>query len=162
MLNSLGIPDQECEVLKALNRNGVEYLLIGGYAMRYYGSTRSTTDVDLLAGQTQENAQKLFRTVEKLVGHLPEFTQAMLAEPKQKVTFRGDGYRVSILTSVDGLIFESAYQERMHGLEKGVVIPVAARKHLAFIKRVAARVDVNRREKELRDIAFLESDGSVH
>ena len=161
MLSSLGIQDQEREVLKALNRGSVEYLLIGGYAMRYYGATRSTTDVDLLAGQVQENARKLYRTIEKLVGHSPGFTQAMLMEPKQKVTFRGDGYRVSILTSVDGLTFEAAYQERTHGLEKGVVIPVASRKHLAFIKRVAAGVDVNRREMELRDIAFLESDGTV-
>lgn len=161
MLSTLGIPDQEREVLKALNRGGVEYLLIGGYAMRYYGATRSTTDVDLLAGQAQENARRLFRAVEKLVGHSPGFTQAMLIEPRQQVTFRGDGYGVSILTSVDGLAFEAAYQERTHGLEKGVVIPVASRKHLAFIKRVAAGVDMSRREKELRDIAFLESDGTV-
>lgn len=160
-LNNLRIPDQELEVLKALNRGGVQYLLIGGYAMRYYGATGPTTDVDLLVGQAPENAQRLLRAIAKVIGHPPGFSESMLAKPKERVSFRNDGYRVDILTSVDGLAFDAAYQERQFALEKRLVIPIASKLHLALVKRVAASADPRRREKELCDIAFLDSHGTV-
>jgi hypothetical protein len=33
--------------LKSLNSNGVEYLLIGGYAVGIYGHIRATNDLDI-------------------------------------------------------------------------------------------------------------------
>lgn len=160
-MSRLGIPCGELGVLKALNRGGVTYLLIGGYAMRWYGATGPTADVDLLAPPTLDNARRFVRAVERALGHTPGFSDVMLAETKKQVNFHGDGYRMSILTSVDGLAFEAAYQEREHAHQGRVVIPVVSRRHLAFIKRVAANVDPSRRNKEMSDIAFLESQGTV-
>jgi len=91
----------------------------------------------------------------------PRLLRRHLHGGKKQVSFRGDDYRMSILSSVDGLAFEAAYRERTHAPEGRVVIPVASRRHLAFIKRVAASVDPSRREKESSDIAFLESHDTV-
>ncbi len=126
--------------------------------MRFYGAPRPTTDVDILVGRSPENARRLFRAIEKLLGHAPGFTQAQLEEPRRKVRFGGDGYRLDILTSVDGLDFEVAYQRRQHAaLEKRLVIPVASCSDLAFIKKAAAAGDERRKTKEEKDIEFLES-----
>ena len=111
-MRELGIPDAELKVLKALNRGNVAYLLIGGYAMRWYGATRQTIDVDLLASPTPDNARRFVRAVEQALGHAPGFSPEMFAEPKKQVSFNGDGYQMSVLTSVDGLAFEAAYRER--------------------------------------------------
>lgn len=35
-------------LVQALNQNGAEYLLIGGYALFAHGYHRATTDIDLL------------------------------------------------------------------------------------------------------------------
>ncbi len=35
------------EFLKLLNAKGVEYLLIGGYAVGYHGYPRATNDIDI-------------------------------------------------------------------------------------------------------------------
>ena len=35
------------EFLKSFNSNGVEYLLIGGYAVGIYGHIRATNDLDV-------------------------------------------------------------------------------------------------------------------
>ena len=35
------------EFLACLNRAGVEYLLVGGYAVNHYGYPRSTEEIDL-------------------------------------------------------------------------------------------------------------------
>jgi len=36
-------------LLRSLNAHGVEYLLIGGYALAAHGYQRATTDIDCLA-----------------------------------------------------------------------------------------------------------------
>ena len=40
-------------LLRSLNAQGVEYLLIGGYALAAHGYTRATTDIDLLVAPTR-------------------------------------------------------------------------------------------------------------
>jgi hypothetical protein len=160
-MSELQIPGAELEVLKAFNRSAVTYLLIGGYAMRWYGAARTTIDVDLLALPTLENARRLILAVERALGHPPGFSAEALAESEKQVRFAGDGYRLSVLTSVRGLDLEAAYAEREHAHQGRVVIPIASRRHLAFIKRVAAAADPRRQSKELTDIAFLEA-GTPH
>jgi len=125
--------------------------------MRFYGAQRPTTDVDILVGRSPENARRLLCAIEKLLGHAPGFTQAQLEEPRKKVHFGRDGYRLDILTSVDGLDFKAAHQSQQHALEKRLVIPVVSKSDLAFIKKAAAAGDERRRIKEEKDIEFLEA-----
>jgi hypothetical protein len=47
------------EFLKSLNSNGVEYLLIGGYAVGIYGHIRATNDLDIWVDISPENAAKI-------------------------------------------------------------------------------------------------------
>jgi len=46
-------------LLRALNDHGVEYLLIGGYALAAHGYQRATTDIDVLVPATVEAGRKL-------------------------------------------------------------------------------------------------------
>jgi len=41
------LPDDFKEFLKLLNEHDVAYLLIGGYAVGYYGYPRATADMDI-------------------------------------------------------------------------------------------------------------------
>lgn len=41
------LPREFAEFLRSLNSSGVEYLLIGGYAIIYHGFYRSTGDIDV-------------------------------------------------------------------------------------------------------------------
>ena len=47
------------EFIKLLNSRGVEYLLVGGYAVAYHGHPRFTGDIDFLIHATPENVQRL-------------------------------------------------------------------------------------------------------
>ena len=62
------LPDDFKEFLRLLNANGVEYLLIGGYAVGYYGYPRTTADIDIWVAISPENADKLV-TVFRIGGH---------------------------------------------------------------------------------------------
>ena len=41
------LPEDFRDFLRLLNENDVEYLLIGGYAVGYYGYPRATHDMDI-------------------------------------------------------------------------------------------------------------------
>jgi hypothetical protein len=43
----LELPPDFRDFLKLLNTHGVEYLLIGGYAVSYHGYPRATKDMDI-------------------------------------------------------------------------------------------------------------------
>lgn len=46
-------------LVSSLNRNGVDYLLIGGYALFVHGYHRATIDIDFLVPATAEAGQKV-------------------------------------------------------------------------------------------------------
>lgn len=46
-------------LIAALNRNGADYLLIGGYALFAHGYHRATTDIDLLVPANQTAGKKI-------------------------------------------------------------------------------------------------------
>ena len=47
------------EFLRLLNANGVEYLLIGGYAVGLHGYPRATVDLDVWVSPTLDNAARV-------------------------------------------------------------------------------------------------------
>ena len=53
------LPRDFKEFLRLLNSSEVEYLVIGGYAVNYYGYPRATADMDVWVGIDPGNAQKM-------------------------------------------------------------------------------------------------------
>ena len=53
------LPPEFSEFLRLLNANGVEYLLIGGYAVGYYGYPRYTGDIDIWVKASSENGDRV-------------------------------------------------------------------------------------------------------
>ena len=54
--NSAFDPDR---ILEALDRHGVEYVLVGGVAARVHGAGRATADIDCVPATNEENLQRL-------------------------------------------------------------------------------------------------------
>jgi hypothetical protein len=46
-------------LLRSLNANGVDYLLIGGYALAAHGYQRATTDIDIVFPATAAAGQRV-------------------------------------------------------------------------------------------------------
>ena len=56
---TIQLPPDFKEFLKLLNSNQVAYLVIGGYAINYYGFPRATGDLDIWIAIRAENARRL-------------------------------------------------------------------------------------------------------
>ncbi len=46
-------------LLRSLNAHGVDYLLIGGYALAAHGYQRATTDIDIVFPATSASGQRV-------------------------------------------------------------------------------------------------------
>lgn len=53
------------QLLGLLNKNKVNYMLIGGYAVIYYGYERHTTDMDIWLQPTNANRDKLIEALKE-------------------------------------------------------------------------------------------------
>ncbi len=54
------------EILELLNKNGVEYIVVGGVAAVIWGAPVTTFDIDTLVRVSDANASRLMRVLDKL------------------------------------------------------------------------------------------------
>ena len=57
------LPPDLKDFLRLLNSNAVEYLLVGGYAVGYYGYPRATGDMDIWIARNSANAERVTDTL---------------------------------------------------------------------------------------------------
>ncbi|MEM6768738.1 MAG: hypothetical protein AAF655_27615 [Bacteroidota bacterium] len=53
------------EFIESLNKNEVEYLLVGGYAVVIYGYVRATGDMDIWVNNSPENATRVIEALQE-------------------------------------------------------------------------------------------------
>jgi hypothetical protein len=63
--------------LQLLNSHQVEYLLIGGYAVGYYGYPRATVDMDIWIAIHPDNAIKITQALREFGFDLPELSETV-------------------------------------------------------------------------------------
>ncbi|GAB1233280.1 nucleotidyltransferase [Ferrigenium sp. UT5] len=133
---------------KSLNDNGVDYLLIGGYALFAHGYERATTDIDLLVPATIEVGEK----IKKALLVLPEKVAAEIDVSwfQQGGTIRvGDEIVVDLLFNAAGQTYDSLlkYQEIID--VDGMQIRTVSLEALLLTKQTV-------REKDVQDRLILE------
>ena len=65
------------EFLQLLNSKEVEYLVIGGYAVGYYGYPRATDDLDIWISIRDKNARKMVDALKEFGFDIPELNKEM-------------------------------------------------------------------------------------
>jgi hypothetical protein len=69
------------EFLACLNRAGVDYLLVGGYAVNHYGYHRFTEDIDFWIAISDKNFDRLLAAIRQFFGEdLPGLDKKFLQE----------------------------------------------------------------------------------
>ena len=135
----LNFGQRERECLKVLIDHGVRFLLVGGYAVRFHGHLRSTTDVDVLVSNDRANAKRLCSALIVLMGRHPKLRPEEFAGRKRQVRLFRYGYRFEILTAADGVPFEEVYERRCQASSSNLIVPVIAKDDLIDMKAAAGR-----------------------
>lgn len=133
------------KICRALNGEGVKYLLIGGYAVILYGGARTTKDIDLLVDSGEENIRK----TKKALAVLPDNAVSLIADDevsKYQVVRVADEVVVDLMAKACGIDYEQAKTGIVWMEVEGVRIPVAGKEWLIRMKdtiRPSDKVDVN-------------------
>ncbi len=140
------------EFLSLLNSAGIEYLLVGGFAVAAHGHPRATGDLDLWVPTTKQTASSLLQVLETFGFGDAGATTALLMEPNRVIRMGVPPVRIELLTGVSGVSFEGCWRRRMVLDLGGLEVPVISRADLIQNKRCAGRA---------KDAADLEALGEA-
>lgn len=135
--------------MKLLNSHGVEYLLVGGYAVSYYGYPRATADMDIWVARTPQNANKLVAVLKEFGFNVPELSPELFLRENQVIRMGVPPFRIEIVTSASGVTFEECYAARVRAVIDDIDVNMISLDHLKANKRAAGR------HKDLDDLEHL-------
>jgi hypothetical protein len=150
--------DEALKVLASLEKEGVDYVLIGGAALTIHGLVRATEDLDLFVRPTAENIERLRRALHSLYQDpsIEEIsTEDLLGDyPAVRYYPPSGGLFLDILTRLgEFATFESLEAQEVEW--NGVKVRVASPKTLYWMKKDTVR-DIDRLDAErLREVFGL-------
>ena len=133
------LPRDFKEFLKLLEASDVRYLLVGGYAVGFYGYPRPTGDLDIWVSNDGENAGKLVAVLREFGFASPELSANLFTLDKSIVRMGVPPFKLEIITHIDGVEFESCYQRRNVALIDSVQVSVISLGDLKINKRASGR-----------------------
>ena len=137
------------QFLASLNRAGVEYLLVGGYAVNHYGYHRFTEDIDFWIAVTDENFNRLLAAVRDFFGEDLGGLDKKFLQENESVFFGGVPNKIEVFKHCSGLEFADAYARRQETTIDGEPVKLISLADLKINKRASGR------NKDLADLDNL-------
>jgi hypothetical protein len=141
------------EFAALLNSHGVEYLVVGGYAVGVHGYPRYTGDIDFWIRPERPNADLLLKAVADFGLTVANVSVEELITPGKVFQLGRQPYRIDILNAIDGVRFSDCYERRATFVLDEVSVSFISLEDLKTNKRASGR---------LRDLADLEALESNH
>jgi hypothetical protein len=146
----INFPKDFSEFVKLLEKHNAEYLVVGGYAVGYWGHVRFTGDLDIWLKPSKETASKILSAVN-------EFGFASLKLKEDDLSTVGNviqlGYpplRINLLNDIDGVSFDESYPNKVVALYDGFTYNFISYDDLIKNKKATGR------NKDLADVDELE------
>lgn len=144
------LPLEFQEFLNLLNLRGVEYLVVGGFAVICHGHPRTTGDLDIWIATSPQNVDRVRQVLREFGFSSEAAASAPLDAPGKVIRMGRPPLRIELLTSVSGLVFDACHQRRVTQTWGTVHISFLSRVDLIANKRVAGR------SQDIADIEALE------
>jgi hypothetical protein len=136
---AMKLPNDFKEFLILLNANNVEYLLIGGYAVSFYGYPRATADMDIWIAMNPSNADKVVNVLKKFGFNDPDLLPEVFLKEKQIIRMGIPPVRIELATTISGVNFKDCYAQRVVAEIDGVQTSLISLPHLKANKNASGR-----------------------
>jgi hypothetical protein len=143
------LPPDFKEFLKLLQEHKVDYLLIGGYAVGYYGYVRATGDMDIWVRRDSLNAEKLVKVLKAFGFDVAKLSAGLFLDTNKIVRMGLPPFRIEIMNTISGVEFDDCYAESCVDSIEEVEVRLISLQRLKENKRASGR------HKDLNDLEHL-------
>jgi hypothetical protein len=143
------LPADFREFLKLCAEKRLRYLLVGGYAVNYYGYSRTTGDLDIWIDRSRRNAFKMVQVLQAFGFGGPDLTEAWFLEKGSIFRMGVPPLRLEVLNDLSGVTFSRCYAARERTLISDVPVNLINLRDLRRNKKAAGR------HKDLNDLEHL-------
>ena len=143
------LPPDFKEFLKLLNSRQVKYLLIGGYAVSYYGYHRATGDMDIWIAIEPTNAAKICEVLKEFGFNVADLSPDLFLQANKIIRIGVPPLRLEILTTISGVKFSDCYAEKLTVEIDEIEVNLISLFHLKVNKKASGRF------KDLNDLENL-------
>jgi len=137
------------EMLQILLEENVKFIVVGAYALGAHGFPRATGDFDIWIEPTAVNAKRVIRSLARFGAPLFNVNEKNFTEEGIIFQIGVVPRRIDIVTTIDGVEFQSAYAKKLLVLVEGLNIPVLSVEDLIKNKESTGR------EKDALDAKML-------
>jgi len=139
------------EFIGSLSAHGVEFLIVGAYALALHGAPRFTGDLDVLIRPTPDNAERLLQALRSFGFPVPDLSPRMIVESSRMLQMGIEPVQIHVMSAISGVGWDEAWATRADARLGTRDVPILGREALLRNKRAAGR------PKDLADIDALTS-----
>src|SRR3984957_885049 len=144
------LPSDFRERLEEFAREGVEHVVIGGYAFAYHVEPRATKDLDVFLEGSEENRERAARALARY-GAPQNVVEATRNLAESEIVYLGrPPLRIDLLRAIDGVAAADVRRNALPAMWDGTPIRIIALDDLITNKRAAGR------PQDLADVVKLE------
>lgn len=109
-----GLNDDFRDLLVELADAGVEFVIVGAFALAFHGAPRASGDIDIFVRPTHENAERIVAALVRFGAPLTSagIDQEDFARPGMVYQIGLPPRRIDLLTEISGVSFEEAWASR--------------------------------------------------
>jgi hypothetical protein len=146
-----GLNEDFRDLLILLADGGVEFLVVGAYALAFHGAPRASGDIDLFVRPSPENAARTHAALARFGAPLESggVTPSDFARPGIVYQIGLPPRRVDIMTAISGLTFDEVWASRVTAEIAGRPVSFIGRAALLRNKEATGRL------KDAADVARL-------
>lgn len=140
------------EFVELFLEHNVRFLIVGGYALAAHGLPRATGDLDAWVWVNPQNAQNILRALNAFGFQNLSLTESDFSKEDAIVQLGYPPFRIDILTSIDGVAFDQAWEKKVVVELNGMKVPFIGREDLIANKKAAGR------PQDLADVSRLTAE----
>jgi hypothetical protein len=138
------------DLCSLLNEQGVEFLIVGGYAVGYHGAPRFTGDLDILVRPDVQQVGRMLQAVTRFGFPAQDLAADYLLDQHKILQLGREPVQIHLMSVITGVSWDEAWASRRQGFYGSIPVFFIGRQALIANKRATGRT------KDLADAEALE------
>src|SRR5262245_17373220 len=139
------------EFIASLTAHGVEFVVVGAYALAFHGAPRFTGDLDILVRPSLDNAARVLEALDAFGFPVPDLSPEAIADRRRMLQMGVPPVQIHVMSAISRVEWDEVWSDRVEGLLGRTRVSFLGRDTFLRNKRAAGR------PKDLADIDALET-----